>query len=186
MIHDTFNNLDPKKKIRILKAAKKEFILKGFDHAKVKSICNAADIPRSAFYRYFDSLEDCLESIFENMHKEKIDQLENLIIDKSGLQQLDSTIEILRSILDDEETFLFYISLIKSNMLSLPMLRNMQTKFALPLPKKKEVLRKILLRNITGLAEEHYFRGVSKEKCIEEYKMILKILKRGLLSIVIG
>lgn len=179
MIHNTFNNLNQDKKNRILQAAKREFINKGFDHAKVQSICTFADIPRSAFYRYFDSLEDCLEAIFENMREEKVSLFENLVSGKKGLDQLDSTLEILKIILEDEETFLFYIALIKSDMFHLPMIKSMRSKFRPPFQKKKEVLRKIISRNISGLAQEHYVHGVSKEACIEEYRQILQILKNG-------
>lgn len=54
----TFFNLDKEKRIRVLKAAKKEFSRVPLDKAVIANIAKEADIPRGSFYQYFISLED--------------------------------------------------------------------------------------------------------------------------------
>lgn len=62
----TFFNLDKEKQDTILKAAKREFNLKGYEKATVVNICEKADIKRVNFYTYFESLDDIHDFIFEN------------------------------------------------------------------------------------------------------------------------
>ena len=54
----TFHNLNKEKKMRILKAAKKEFSRVPLEKAVIANIAKDADIPRGSFYQYFTSLED--------------------------------------------------------------------------------------------------------------------------------
>lgn len=54
----TFNNLSKEKRMRILKAAKKEFSRVPVNKAVIANIAKDADIPRGSFYQYFSSIED--------------------------------------------------------------------------------------------------------------------------------
>lgn len=54
----TFFNLPKEKKIRILKAGKKEFSRVPLKKAVIANIAKDAGIPRGSFYQYFHSLED--------------------------------------------------------------------------------------------------------------------------------
>jgi len=54
----TFHNLSKEKRMRILKAAKKEFSRVPLEKAVIANIAKDADIPRGSFYQYFTSLED--------------------------------------------------------------------------------------------------------------------------------
>ena len=123
IIHQTFHNLNQEKKDKILNAAKREFIEKGFAYAKVMSICKRAGIPRSAYYRYFDSLEDSLSAVFENMEKEKIFRFRQLVLN-SELDFISVSVKVLEEMLDDEETYLFMSTMSRSNTLDLPMFRH--------------------------------------------------------------
>ena len=73
----TFFNLPKEKRIRILKAGKKEFSRVPFDKAIIANIAKDADIPRGSFYQYFSSLEDLFTYILEYMYginKKKFNQ----------------------------------------------------------------------------------------------------------------
>ncbi len=54
----TFLNLNKEKRMRVLKAAKKEFSRVPLDKAVIANITKDAGIPRGSFYQYFTSIED--------------------------------------------------------------------------------------------------------------------------------
>lgn len=54
----TFMNLPKDKRIRILKAAKKEFSRVPVEKAVIANIVADARIPRGSFYQYFENIED--------------------------------------------------------------------------------------------------------------------------------
>jgi AcrR family transcriptional regulator len=70
MVHSTFYNLEDQKKQRILDAAKKEFSSGG--NPKISRIIQEAEIPRGSFYQYFDTLEDVLQALLEQVQQEKV------------------------------------------------------------------------------------------------------------------
>ena len=103
-------------------AAKKEFVENGFAYAKVMSICKRAGIPRSAYYRYFDSLEDSLSAVFENMEMEKIFRFRQMLMNCEA-DFLSMSVDVLEEMLDDEETYLLMSTLSRGNTLDMPMLQ---------------------------------------------------------------
>lgn len=73
----TFFNLPKEKRLRILKAGKKEFSRVPFDKAIIANIAKDADIPRGSFYQYFSSLEDLFTYTLQYMYginKKKFNQ----------------------------------------------------------------------------------------------------------------
>ena len=64
----TFTNLPKEKKIRILKAAKKEFSRVPLEKAVIANIVKDAKIPRGSFYQYFDSIEDLFTYLINYMY----------------------------------------------------------------------------------------------------------------------
>ena len=64
----TFFNLPKEKRLRILKAGKKEFSRVPFDKAIIANIAKDADIPRGSFYQYFSSLEDLFTYTLQYMY----------------------------------------------------------------------------------------------------------------------
>ena len=73
----TFFNLPKEKRLRILKAGKKEFSRVPFDKAIIANIAKDADIPRGSFYQYFSSLEDFFTYTLQYMYginKKKFNQ----------------------------------------------------------------------------------------------------------------
>src|SRR3954462_12000401 len=45
-------------KLSLLEAGRKVFSEKGYNHAGIEAILQAADVPKGSFYYYFDSKED--------------------------------------------------------------------------------------------------------------------------------
>ena len=73
----TFYNLPKDKKLRILKAGKKEFSRVPLEKAVIANIAKDADIPRGSFYQYFTSLEDLFAYIVDyryGISKKKFEQ----------------------------------------------------------------------------------------------------------------
>ena len=64
----TFYNLPKEKRLRILKAGKKEFSRVPLEKAIIANIAKDADIPRGSFYQYFNSLEDLFTYIIEYLY----------------------------------------------------------------------------------------------------------------------
>lgn len=64
----TFINLSKEKKLRILKAAKKEFSRVPLEKAIIANIVKDAKIPRGSFYQYFESIEDLFMYLINYMY----------------------------------------------------------------------------------------------------------------------
>ena len=64
----TFLNLPKEKRLRILKAGKKEFSRVPFEKAVIANIAKDADIPRGSFYQYFENLEDLFTYIIDYLY----------------------------------------------------------------------------------------------------------------------
>ncbi|MBI9012196.1 MAG: TetR/AcrR family transcriptional regulator [Clostridiales bacterium] len=170
--------MDQEKKDKILNAAKKEFIEKGFPYAKVMSICKRAGIPRSAYYRYFDSLEDSLSAVFENMEKGKLLRFRQLVLNNE-LGFISVSIKILEEMLNDEETYLLMSALSRNNTLDLPMFRNKRQMDFYNTNDEEVAIRNALITVVKGYTEEYYLKKKTKEACLKDYKILIDILKMG-------
>jgi len=178
IIHKTFHNLNKEKKDKILEAAKREFIEKGFAYAKVMSICKRAEIPRSAYYRYFDSLEDSLSAVFENMEKGKMFRFRQIMM-HSERDFISSSIEILEEMLNDEETYLFMSTLARNDTLNLPILKKVRQIDFFNANEEQIAVRNALMIVVRNFSEEYHLTRKTKEECLKEYKIITDILKAG-------
>jgi len=70
MPKETFYNLDDKKREKIIKAAKAEFLNNPLRKARVSNIVTVANIPRGSFYQYFEDLDDLYYFIVEEVFNE--------------------------------------------------------------------------------------------------------------------
>lgn len=64
----TFLNLSKEKRLRILRAAKKEFSRVPLDKAVIANIVKEADIPRGSFYQYFGNVDDLFVYLIHYMY----------------------------------------------------------------------------------------------------------------------
>lgn len=65
MAKQTFNNLDEKRKEEIYKKLKEYFEEEDLKKISVSGIVKKLDIARGSFYQYFESLEDCYDSLLQ-------------------------------------------------------------------------------------------------------------------------
>lgn len=64
----TFLNLPKEKRLRILRAAKKEFSRVPLEKSVIANIVKDADIPRGSFYQYFYDVDDLFVYVLEYMY----------------------------------------------------------------------------------------------------------------------
>ena len=146
------------------------------------SICKMAGIPRSAYYRYFDSLEDSLYAVFENMEKDKIFRFRQMLMN-SEVDFISVSVKVLEEMLSDEETYLFMSTLSRSNTLDLPMLKNKRKMDFFNYNEEQIAIRNALMIVVKGFTQEYYSKKKTKEECLKEYKILIDILKQGLSSV---
>lgn len=90
MAKQTFNNLNEKRKEEIYKKLKEYFEEEDFKKISVSGIVKKLDIARGSFYQYFESLEDCYDSLLQRetgqvhhmfyfLYKENKDDLERTL-----------------------------------------------------------------------------------------------------------
>ena len=64
----TFTNLPKEKRVRILRAAKKEFSRVPLEKAVIANIVKDAEIPRGSFYQYFENIDDLFIYLINYMY----------------------------------------------------------------------------------------------------------------------
>lgn len=74
-----FGNLPRDKQDRITAAAIEEFIVSGFEGAKVAGIIRRAGIPRGSFYQYFSGKEDVLQHLFDHLARAKLADMAEVV-----------------------------------------------------------------------------------------------------------
>lgn len=67
MPKDTFINLKPPKKEKLMQAMTKELGIHTFEHISIANIVRDADIPRGSFYQYFEDKEDLYQYYFAHI-----------------------------------------------------------------------------------------------------------------------
>jgi len=176
IIQQTFYNLKKEKRERILEAVKREYIENEIFNVNVLSICKHADIPNSVFYRYFDNLNDSLTAVFENMEKKKIVRFREILLDNE-LEFISQSIRILEEMLDDEETYLFISTLKRNHIDGLPIfIRNIGEDIA---NDEQTILKDALVTVITNYTEDYYMGRKTKHTCLNNYRVLVKVMKRG-------
>lgn len=98
-----FQNLSTDKKDRILKAIEDEFLENDYNNIKVINICKTADIPRSAFYRYFDSLEDAVKTFLQSRKVKMIDVFTN--IESKNLDDFNRYLEMFNMFMTNDQLY---------------------------------------------------------------------------------
>jgi len=72
MPKDTFFNINPEKRKRIIEIAIDEFKSSHYERASINKIIKAAGIPKGSFYQYFQNKKDLFEYIIDLVRKEKL------------------------------------------------------------------------------------------------------------------
>ncbi len=176
MIKEVFNNLAKEKKETILLAAKIEFVKNGFLGTKVTSICKNANIPRSAFYRYFDSLEDIFEMVIKHFLVDRVMELQNTIR-KNPNSIFDTFREMLINALDSKDDILLIesLSLYHKNAGLTDQNRDMFQS----LPHKTNLIRINFMCIIKDFVKLHQKQGIPKDFILKQYDDLTYLIKKG-------
>ncbi len=142
------------------------------------SICKRAGIPRSAYYRYFGSLEDSLAAVFENMEKEKIFRFRQMLMSRER-DFISNSIKVLEEMLNDEESYLFMSTLSRDNTFDSPIFTNKRKMDFFNSSEEQIAIRNALMIVVKGFTEEFYSMKKTKEECLKEYKIFIDIMKLG-------
>lgn len=84
MPSSTFLNLPKEKRVRILRAAKKEFSRVPVDKAVIANIVKDAKIPRGSFYQYFNDVNDLFYYLIDYMYGLDKNQYEHYLDECHG------------------------------------------------------------------------------------------------------
>ncbi len=169
MINQVFYNLDEEKRYTILNAIKKELVGNGIDNTKVVNICKQANIPRSAFYRYFDSLHDAVEALVEHIHQKY--QIENMVSNYKEGNSINDSLDLLEKALSNKEEFIVLkYGRQKVKQQAHSMIENNTSDGA--------VIFEMLLHTVVMFSIAHYKNGIPKEMLIQKFKQYLTTLQK--------
>lgn len=95
MPKNTFLNLEQKKQERILEAAIKEFLAKGYQKGSIQSIANNADVAKGSMYQYFENKKELFLHIIDLAIQIKIDYMVTLIKENQNLSYFEQIEKML-------------------------------------------------------------------------------------------
>lgn len=180
MIKKVFYNIEKEKRENIINAGKKEIILNGLEGAKVVNICKSANIQRSAFYRYFDSIDDLFEEIIVGLKKQKEELFRSEFLKSKG-----DVISLLKRMLilalENEYDILLAKSLGKSkefksrfSYLLKPLINKatlMKNKDLLTIQMGQKLIRQLTI--------EYQMLDLDKEFVVQRFDEFLEIIELG-------
>ncbi len=176
MIKEVFKNLPEDKRSKILLSAKTEFINNGFMGAKVLRICEGAGIPRSAFYRYFDSLEDIFEMVIRHYLFDRMFEFHSEISNNPE-RIFELCREMLVNALDSKEDRLLVESL--SVFDGMKEMQDQRAKMFNSLPRKTSLIMMNFMCLVKDFVNLHQKQGVPKEFILKQYDDLTYVIKQG-------
>lgn len=97
---------------RLLKAALKIFILKGYNASSVSEIAKEADVSKGLAYHYFDSKEEILVALAEKRLQEGLPLIESLESVKDPFKRLELLVDIvLKELVEKTDELRFFNAL---------------------------------------------------------------------------
>ena len=90
---------DPQARVRLLAAAKKAFVEKGLDRAKVEDITQAAGMSKGAFYLLYESKDQLVMEVLGEVEDELRSTLSEVAGDRSGAP-VDVMTTVVRALFD--------------------------------------------------------------------------------------
>lgn len=194
----TFYNLPKEKQQLLIEAAQQEFSNASLSEASIANIVKTAGISRGSFYQYFEGKED-LYFYLLNRYTARRKRLFKATLEKNSGDLFQTIREFYISTVNEDELLDF-----KRNVL-LNMTEQVETKFIkivneeeseeefntisrlidvdkLNVSGNKELyhLLKILMTVTIRNWIEHFARNLAVEESIANYKLELKLLKKGL------
>jgi len=189
----TFLNLSKEKRLRILRAAKKEFSRVPLDKAVIANIVKEADIPRGSFYQYFGNVDDLFVYLIHYMYgidKRKfikyLKEADNDVyealklkfshtIDRLTIEEnRQFRLNIMSSIFSDKSTYEDVVPKIMEPGTEIDL-----TYFPLDVQKSKNFHNLLSIIKMIGKAclEKYLIRAASKEEIKNNYNSYIDFLK---------
>lgn len=178
MVSKTFENLPHIKKERILNAVKKEIIEVGIGNARVVNICLEAGIPRSAFYRYFETIDDAFAKTIESLKKSKRYKFQKLFSEYDG-DIFELSYLMLTDVLNDKDQFLLLKNISQSEYSLIKNLISETDDNFKKQTRKNQVIMSSLMMLTKQSAFRYYENKIPKKEILDNYKYFLEILKKG-------
>ena len=191
----TFLKLPKDKRVRILRAAKKEFSRVPLEKAVIANIVKDAEIPRGSFYQYFENIDDLFVYLMQYMYgidKKKfaiyLEQTDNDVYEALKLR-FSNTIDKLAN----EENRQFRINIMSTifndknrnddliQQLVQPDIDVDLTYFPTAVQKSQHSKSLINIVKMIGKTclEKYLARSVSKDEIKEDYNSYIDLVKTG-------
>ncbi len=191
----TFLRLPKDKRLRILRAAKKEFSRVPLDKAVIANIVKDAEIPRGSFYQYFENIEDLFVYLLQYMYgidKKKFERylketdndvyealklrFSNTIDKLANAENRQFRINIMQTIFNDSHRNEDLIQ----NLVQ-PDIEVDLTYFPTSIQKSKHSKNLINIVKMIGKTclEKYLAKSASKDEIIEDYNNYIALVKSG-------
>ncbi|WP_226578348.1 TetR/AcrR family transcriptional regulator [Halobacillus litoralis] len=201
MPNQTFYNLTEDKQDSLLKACKMEFSRAPLHEASISNIIKTCGISRGSFYQYFEDKEDAYYFILKEHSKQRQESFISILKEEDGdlFSAITKFFQMTLDELEDEERqsyfkhvflnmnhkiqntftngdtedkFLHYLNSIKQYINQ----EQLSTETEEELYHAIHLVRIVMLNNLI----QHFAKGLSKEKAMENFKIELHLLKKGL------
>lgn len=191
----TFLKLPKEKRIRILKAAKKEFSRVPLDKAVIANIVKDAEIPRGSFYQYFENIDDLFIYLMNYMYgidKKKfakyLEETDNDVYEALKLR-FSNTIDKLANSENRQFRINIMTTIFNDNNRSDDLIQSIVqpdidvdlTYFPTAVQKSKHSKSLVNIVKMIGKTclEKYLARTVSKDEIIEDYNSYIDLVKTG-------
>jgi len=187
--------LPKEKRLRILKAAKKEFSRVPLDKAVIANIVKDADIPRGSFYQYFENIEDLFVYLLQYMYGIDKKKFEKFLkeTDNDVYEALKLKFQDTIDKLANEENRQFRINIMQTifndrnrkedliEKLVQPDIEVDLTYFPDSIQKSKHSKSMVDIVKMIGKTclEKYLAQPSSKEEVIEDYNNYIDLVKNG-------
>jgi len=180
MTYVTFKKLSIEKKQIIFDAIGSELLENGWDNGKVVNICKRANIPRSAFYRYFESIDDAYSYYIEAKCLQYNEELE-FIITGGSQDPFDKSRKIMQILLDNRDMYFIVENINKSHITKIVM-GNIEkysgNSFKTEETEEDKKTSRLIMKVCRQIAFEYYELGISKEQAYADYDFFVSTCKR--------
>jgi len=79
-----FDNVNPERKRKILDAARREFVRRGFESASLNEIVKEAEISKGSLYYYFEDKTDLFLTVFDHLSESVVRKFEEIASGESA------------------------------------------------------------------------------------------------------
>lgn len=173
-----FEKLKKEKKDAIMSAIEVEVLENKIENIKVTNICKEAKIQRSAFYRYFDDVNDAVSTFFKYRHNETV-TLTKQHLKNANHNMFIASIGLFIDLVENH-TFIERIKkMIKEGKeINIPKVHENNAEMK-PETKIEQEIHKIIGFTAYGLISEYVHDKITKEEAINQFKRYIIILEEG-------